>query len=177
VIDVQEPWVSDVSKDFPDFKRNLSKLIQLFRSQGGKIVHIRADYSNQKWTKEFRKLNPAKPTHVKLDAPEFASDIAGEYVCKKGFFHGFHKTDLAEKLKAMEVDTVFCAGLITSVCVFHTASGAFAEGYPVYLVHDCCGDRSHRRHEATLEVYCNYMFRPITVEELETRNTGQSMNQ
>jgi len=170
VIDVQEPWVTCAEKFFPEFRKNLTQLITLFRKRGGKIIHVRADYRFKSWTKEFRMLNPEKPVEVSMESPKFAAEIPGEKVLMKSFFNGFYETNLAEELKTLKAKYVFCAGLITSVCVCHTASGAFAEGYPVYLVHDCCGDRSVRRHENTLKLYCNYMFRSMTIKELELKN-------
>eukprot|EP00493_Phyllostaurus_siculus_P019878 UN20193 len=39
VIDVQEPWVSSVRKDFPDFEKNLSQLMGIFEIAEANHTH------------------------------------------------------------------------------------------------------------------------------------------
>jgi len=58
-------------------------------------------------------------------------------------------------------------GLITSVCVQHSAFGIFEAGYRTILVTDACADRGRARHDAALALYGDYMYELITTKELE----------
>ena len=44
--------------------------------------------------------------------------------------------------RSMNIDTLVVMGLITRACVLNTVMSAFNNGYRVYLLEDCCGDRS-----------------------------------
>ena len=48
-------------------------------------------------------------------------------------------------LRVSGIDTVLVCGLITSVCVQHSAFGVFEAGYRTLLVEDACGDRGMGR--------------------------------
>jgi Amidases related to nicotinamidase len=69
-------------------------------------------------------------------------------------------------LRASAIDTVLVCGLITSVCVQHSAFGVFEAGYRTLLVQDACADRGRARHEAALALYGGYMYELITSVEL-----------
>jgi hypothetical protein len=60
-------------------------------------------------------------------------------------------------------------GLITSVCVQHSAFGVFEAGYRTKLVKDACGDRgaSRSRHEPALSLYSDDMYELRTMDSLE----------
>ena len=78
-------------------------------------------------------------------------------------------------LRASAIDTVLVCGLITSVCVQHSAFGVFEAGYRTLLVEDACGDRGRARHEAALALYGGYMYELITSEELADPVRGMRM--
>jgi maleamate amidohydrolase len=70
-------------------------------------------------------------------------------------------------LRVSGIDTVLVCGLITSVCVQHSAFGVFEAGYrPSLLVEDSCGDRGRARHEAALALYGGYMYELISSKDL-----------
>lgn len=47
----------------------------------------------------------------------------------KANYNAFFNTQLAEKLKELDVDTVHVTGVTTDICVFLTVAGADAEGF------------------------------------------------
>lgn len=76
-------------------------------------------------------------------------------------------TGLLETLKHDGIDTVLVCGLITSVCVQHSAFGVFEAGYRTILVTDACADRGRARHEAALALYGDYMYELRSVDSLK----------
>ncbi len=89
------------------------------------------------------------------DATEGWGDLAlplasGEGVVVKQHASGFAGTDLAARLKALQVDTVVVAGVSTSGCVRATATDAIAEGFRPIVVADACADRTEELHRSNL---------------------------
>ena len=64
------------------------------------------------------------------------------------------------------INTVVMCGLITSVCVQHSAYGLFEAGFNVIVVKDACADRGRSRHEAALQLYEGYMYRTMTCRDI-----------
>ncbi|HEX2953762.1 MAG TPA: nicotinamidase [Bacillota bacterium] len=53
-------------------------------------------------------------------------------------YSGFQGTDLAARLRAEGIETVYIAGLATDYCVKFTALDAIRAGFKVYLLTDAC---------------------------------------
>ena len=90
----------------------------------------------------------------------------GESIIAKSSWSSTSKTALMDILRVSGIDTVLVCGLITSVCVQHSAFGVFEAGYRTLLVEDSCGDRGRARHEAALALYGGYMYELISSKEL-----------
>ena len=69
----------------------------------------------------------------------FATPIKGEHIIGKASHNAGER--LISLLKEMKIDTVYVCGLITSICVNHTAYGLFEAGFKTSIVYDCCADR------------------------------------
>ena len=161
VIDVQDIWVNAVAEDFPDFCPSMVENLKKYRANGCKIIHIRSRYSpDELWQPMFQELNPEK-IHVVDDtnAHSCALEIPGEDVILKSEWNAFSNLELGRALEGIR--QVHIAGLITSVCVQHTAYGAFSAGYDVSVIAGCVADRSPERHQAALRLYGNYMYKVI----------------
>lgn len=70
-------------------------------------------------------------------------------IVKKGA-SGFFGTDLAEQLRARDVDTVILCGATTSGCVRASAVDAVQSNFAVLVVRDAVGDRAQAPHDANL---------------------------
>lgn len=46
-------------------------------------------------------------------------------------------------------------------CVLFSANSAFTLGFEVYIMSDCCADRSREHHDAVLGVYDGYHIRVV----------------
>ena len=181
VVDVQPCYwrdVPEVHDSFPQLPNNMTRLLSAARSRGANVVHIRASYAMalSPWLEQFSKLHPERDK-IEIEPMEgepWAAPIPGEPVIVKDNFNAFLSvtgsapgSDLASMLRCMEVNTVIVCGLITSVCVNHTAYGAMLHGFRTAIVSECCGDRGVERHRAALSLYVGYLFPNVTLDELD----------
>ncbi|MBZ5702551.1 MAG: isochorismatase family protein [Acidobacteriia bacterium] len=75
---------------------------------------------------------------------------AEEPVIKKHFASAFFGTDLAERLRALGVDTVIVTGCTTSGCVRATVVDALQNGFRAIVPEEAVGDRAEAAHAANL---------------------------
>lgn len=169
LVDIQpEWWTPEVARLFPKFPEHIQSLCHTCRTRGLCLIHIRAKYDqsrdgypHNRWLNQFVKLNPEKPTCIKGQATSFARAIQGEMIIYKPAFDSFIGTTLETALKKLHTRTIYIAGMLTSVCVHHTAHGAFVRGYKVHVLRHCCADRTRQRHNASLRLYGDYMYRVL----------------
>jgi maleamate amidohydrolase len=74
----------------------------------------------------------------------------GEPVVVKQFASAFFGTDVAERLRALEVDTVVVAGCSTSGCVRASVIDSMQYGFRTIVVEEAVGDRAPGPHKANL---------------------------
>jgi nicotinamidase-related amidase len=184
VTDVQPEYWSNcplIQKDFPDFPQILERTIELCRERQVKIIWIRADYRYccSPWLPNFERMRggrnlgevPCDLNSPDLEWESFAHPIEEEIIIPKHCFSGTTNTSLVEILRTSRIDTVLVCGLVTSVCVHHTAYGLFDAGLRTFLVQDACADRGLERHKATLNLYGDYMYDVINTEDLESEES------
>lgn len=179
IVDVQPEYWSEcpaVRQDFPEFPSNMANLISTCRERRAKIIWVRADYrySHSPWLAQFARLHKGRiPDEVRcsntkdLEWEGFAKPLGGEFVIPKTSWSSTSHTSLIDLLKQSGINTVLVCGLITSVCVQHSAFGIFEAGYRTILVTDACADRGRARHEAALALYGDYMYELVSTTELE----------
>lgn len=185
IVDVQPEYWSNcpaVRKDFPDFPKHLQKTIEICRQRRAKIIWVRADYrhAHSPWLTQFERIRgprnlgevPCDPSSPEFTWEEFATPEGGEVIIAKSSWSSTSNTALVDILKVACIETVLVCGLITSVCVQHSAFGIFEAGYRTLLVTDACADRGKARHEAALALYGDYMYELVTSEDLESKTTG-----
>ena len=163
-----------VRRDFPQFPSKISSLIQNCRNQNTKrTIWVRADYSyeHSPWLHQFARLHEGRIPPIVRPSSEwegFATPEDGEMVTTKTSWSSTSGgTGLLDTLKRDGIDTVLVCGLITSVCVQHSAFGVFEAGYRTILVTDACADRGRERHEAALALYGDYMYELRSVKSLK----------
>ncbi|CAJ1934354.1 unnamed protein product [Cylindrotheca closterium] len=175
IVDVQPEYWSEcpaVRKDFPHFPAKMSSLIENCRSQGMKCIWVRADYSYDRspWLQQFTRLHQGRIPPVVRPSSKwegFATPEKDELVVTKTSWSSTTDTCLLDILRNAGIDTVLVSGLITSVCVQHSAFGVFEAGYRTILVTDACADRGKERHEAALALYGDYMYELRTVRSVQ----------
>jgi nicotinamidase-related amidase len=63
--------------------------------------------------------------------------VKGDYTLQKRRYSAFYETGLDPLLRELKVDTVALVGLVTNVCIQHTAADAFFRGYRIMILEDC----------------------------------------
>jgi nicotinamidase-related amidase len=185
IVDVQPEYWSHcpaVRKDFAHFPQRLANTIDICRKRRAKIIWVRADYrySHSPWLLQFERIRghrnlgevPCDPNSPELTWEDFATPQGAEVIIAKSSWSSTSNTALMDILRVAGIDTVLVCGLITSVCVQHSAFGIFEAGYRTLLVTDACADRGKARHEAALALYGDYMYELITSEDLESEQSG-----
>jgi len=78
------------------------------------------------------------------EAGSWGAEIVDELKPKKGGFRVFKRkysafqgTDLDQLLRELKVDTVILIGVVTDICIQHTAADAFFKGYKIIVPKDC----------------------------------------
>mmetsp|Transcript_26206 Transcript_26206/g.44686 ORF Transcript_26206/g.44686 Transcript_26206/m.44686 type:complete len:350 (-) Transcript_26206:191-1240(-) len=187
IVDVQpEYWGNcpSVRQDFPDFPERLKSVVETCRNRRAKIIWVRADYrrAHSPWLVQFERLRgktpgfmvevPCDPGSENFTWEDFATPLGGEVIIPKMSWSSTSDTALKEVLRVSGIDTVLVCGLITSVCVQHSAFGVFEAGYRTLLVTDACADRGRARHNAALALYGDYMYELVTSQDLQDPATG-----
>lgn len=84
----------------------------------------------------------------------------------KRTYSGFYNTVLDNLLKYNDIEEVYIAGLVTSICVQHTAADAFFRGYKINIVENGCADTSDEKHEnAIAYMKNNYSARTVRMDK------------
>ncbi|UCC28143.1 MAG: cysteine hydrolase [Candidatus Bathyarchaeota archaeon] len=75
----------------------------------------------------------------------------GDFVLEKRKYSAFQGTGLDQLLRELEVDTLIITGLVTDICIQHTAADAFFKGYKIVVPEDCVEAINARRQKAALD--------------------------
>ena len=81
--------------------------------------------------------------------PELAP-AKGDLVVPKRRYSGFFQTDLLSLLRDLDVDTLIITGMLTDICVCHTAADAYQWGFTVITPEDGCEALDDAAHEGAL---------------------------
>lgn len=82
----------------------------------------------------------------------------GDLRVYKRRYSSFFATNLDLTLREMEVDTLILTGLVTNICIQHTAADAFFRGYDVVIPSDCVEAASEEAHQGSLD-YIEEMYK------------------
>jgi nicotinamidase-related amidase len=92
------------------------------------------------------------------EAGSWGAEIIGELKPKKVDFRVFKRkysafqgTDLDQMLRDLKVDTVILTGVMTDICIQHTAADAFFRGYKIIVPKDCVEAVDAATHEAAIK--------------------------
>jgi len=139
VIDMINDFVTGVFKSERAIKiiPNIKRLLDFVRKQGIPIIYA-TDAHLPNVDSEFEVWGP----HATRGS--WGAEIIGELKPKKGDFRifkrkysAFQGTDLDMLLRELKVDTLILTGVVTDICIQHTAADAFFRGYRVIVPQDC----------------------------------------
>jgi len=138
-------------------RANAAKLADAARHRGIPVVFTRVEYPLDREAEPARlfrkKIAGLAAWEVGNPMGAFTPELMprdGELIITKQFPSGFFGTDLADRLHALDVDTLLVSGLTTSGCVRATATDALCHGFAPLVVSDACGDRDPKIHESNL---------------------------
>lgn len=159
VIDVINDFVSGVlgSERAEKIVPNIQRLISQARGAGAPVVYV-TDAHLPEGDREF----DIWPRHA-VDGSEGAKVVEalrpeeGDYHIKKRRYSAFYATPLDALLREFGVDTVVLMGLVTNICVQHTAADSFFRGYRVIVPQDCVEALSDEAQRASLS-YMGEMY-------------------
>lgn len=144
---------------------NIWKLTHQARVKGVPVIYI-TDAHLPKGDREFE----VWPRHA-VEGTEGAQIVeevapeAADYYIKKRRYSGFYATGLDSLLRELEVDTVVLTGLVTNICIQHTAADAFFRGYRVIVPRDCVEALSDEVQETSLRYMEEIYGAEITTSE------------
>lgn len=96
-----------------------------------------------------------------------------DYVIDKLRYSSFYATSIEAILRSLPVDTLFVAGVTTSMCVESTVRDAAQRDYRTFVVEDACGDFDQDRHQASLAAMAFGFAVPVTLEQAsDALNSG-----
>ncbi len=143
-----------LGSDADSVVRANQELLAAFRSRALPVFFTTVVYHSKEEARVFRDRVPAldvlqPDSHwVKVD-PRLGPG-EGEAVIEKQWASGFFKTDLLERLQAVNVDSLVVTGLTTSGCVRATAVDGLQHDYRVVIPAEAVGDRNEEAHRANL---------------------------
>ncbi|MEE8167860.1 MAG: isochorismatase family cysteine hydrolase [Candidatus Hydrothermarchaeales archaeon] len=153
VIDMLKDFVEeDGSLPVPDAKKliePINKVLQEFRENREPVIfvcdsHDEDDREFKAWPKHA--VTGTKGAEIIEELDKREEDV----VVKKKRYSAFYNTDLEEILKDRSVDTLVLTGVLTDICVLHTATDAAMRNYKVVVLKDCVASVNEERHECAL---------------------------
>ncbi|MDP6612483.1 MAG: isochorismatase family cysteine hydrolase [Candidatus Hydrothermarchaeota archaeon] len=128
----------------------INEEIKKFRCRGEPVIfiadsHAEDDKEFEIWPKHCVKGSEGGEVVEELD-----KDNRDEIV-EKTTYSAFYNTRLEEVLKEKGITEVVLTGVLTDICVMHTAADAAMHGYNVRVLKDCVASSSREPHEWALK--------------------------
>jgi len=139
VIDMINDFVMGVFKNERAAKiiPNVKRLLKFARKQGVPIVYA-TDAHLPNLDPEFEVWGPhATKGSWGAEIIDELKPEKGDYRVLKRKYSAFQGTDLDMLLRELKIDTLILTGVITDICIQHTAADAFFRGYKVIVPQDC----------------------------------------
>ncbi len=139
-------YVGDKARDIIP---NVQRLLERELARGSRIFFICDNHDPDDL--EFKMF----PPHCIVGTPEaeVIPELArypGQIIRKKRY-SGFFNTDLEAQLRAIKPGKLIICGVLTDICVMHTAADARNRDYPVEVPVDCVASPDEKAHQFALE--------------------------
>lgn len=95
-------------------------------------AHYKDDIEFNKWPKHAIKGSKGAEVVEELKPEE------GDYIIYKRKYSAFVGTDLDLILRELKIERVILTGVVTDICVLHTASDGYMLGYKIIIPEDSC---------------------------------------
>lgn len=146
---------SPLGGDFmPQLQANLA-LVRGAKVNNVPVFFTTVVYDDDSQASVFRKRLPALNMLVRDSSwvdihPIFNAYVHAQNVIEKQHPSAFFDTSLAEKLLALNIDSLIITGLTTSGCVRATCVDGLQHNYLCAVVPEACGDRNQQAHDMSL---------------------------
>ncbi len=151
--------VVDMIHDFVDGKfgsegarkivPQIKKLLQKFRKEG-MVIYLRDSHTSDDPELTVWGEHAMKDTWGSEIVEELKPEER-DVVIEKNTYDGFLFTPLEKILREKGVKKVYLCGVATDICVMHTAFGAFARGFKIYVFEDACSGTTEENHRWAIE--------------------------
>jgi len=151
--------------------------IRSMRERGGHVGYVRVGFTESEYAaipernKGFSAAKGAgRAFHA--DAPATAIDERlapqpGDIVVRKTRVGAFSTTDLAEKLRSRNIDTLILSGISTSGVVLSTIRDAADHDFRLFVLADACADPAPDVHAILLEKVFPRQADVISIADLQ----------
>jgi len=116
---------------------NIQRLLDFARKKKIPVIYV-SDAHLPSVDEELELWPPHAIVGTKgAEVVEELKPVEGDYTLQKRRYSAFYETGLDPLLRELKVDTVVLVGLVTNVCIQHTAADAFFRGYRIIIPEDC----------------------------------------
>jgi nicotinamidase-related amidase len=157
IVDVVNGFTSSecpLGSDCPEVVAANRILLDAFRGKDLPIFFTTVIYHNPEQAKVFRRRLPVldllEPGSHWVEVDPALGRRENEDIIEKRWASAFFGTDLAERLKNQNVDSLVITGLTTSGCVRASVLDGMQHEYPVLVPREAVGDRNAEAHAANL---------------------------
>ena len=165
-----EKFPNSIDVQFPQLSNNVKNLLSRARDRNMFIIHAneKDDKEKSKWMPWWYTLHPLGFGDGHGDIAPFAKPLPNEVLFTKHTFDLFASVGDEFDIYAQkhQINRLYFCGVLTKACVMFSANSAFLRGYEVYVLEDCCGDRSVTEHKAVLNLYDQYHIKVINSNNL-----------
>ena len=159
VIDVINDFVSGVlgSERVAAIVPNIERLLSHARKTGAPVVyitdaHLPDDKEFEIWPRHAEEGSEGAQVVEEIRPEE------GDYHLLKRRYSCFYATGLDALLRELGIDKVVLTGLVTNICIQHTAADAFFRGYKIIVPRDCVEAPTDEAQRSSLR-YMEEMYR------------------
>lgn len=160
VVDVQRDFcpggalaVADGDKIIPA----VNELVRAFERAGLPVFftrdwhprnHISFKAYGGVWPPHCVQNTPGASFHPLLEVPSGAEVIDKGTLRTDDTYSNFQGTDLAQRLRSLQVERIYVVGLATDYCVKNTVIDGVGEGFETYVITDCVKGVNLRRTDS-----------------------------
>jgi nicotinamidase-related amidase len=135
----------------------VKRLLDAAHEAGSKVVYV-TDAHLPGLDLEFKIWG----AHAEAGTPgaEIVSElepVPGDYHLYKRRYSAFYATGLDELLRELKIEAVILTGVLTNICIQHTAADAYYRGYKVIVPEDCV-DALTNKEQADSLAYMKRMY-------------------
>ena len=160
LMDFQNAIVGMLDETAPALLERAKKARAAAKAAGMAVMHVRVAFTEA----DYAAVSPRNKSFAALSKSRFITDgseaaaihpalapAPDEEIFTKKRVGAFSTTNLAERLKARGVDTLFLAGIATSGVVLSTLRDAADQDYRMFVLSDVCADMDAEVHRVLME--------------------------